>query len=433
MNAFAQINEQLLKGAPLDFDDYILHNDKLEMDIREAVGGLIPFTAKVFQADKVNLNRRIYPREVMAAAIVAANRLCKEGKFTGAIDHSWDGLRDCCIVWDEFTMDDTGAGFGEGRIISGTKHGEHLAVLKKAGVKIGFSTSGRGSGHAPSEEERKRYGLGENADVCIINADYVMKKVDPVDGPACIDAYMKSKESASDPASSGKNPRKTESFTETTMKTIAEMQTANPELYGLHTKAIADAVAAAVEPKTAEITNLNKVTESLQSFIDGAAKLPGIKLPFKDVTAKEAADQIAAANAATAVKESEITALKTQLETANAKIKVLETEKATKDAEVANANRKSAVTLEAATLLKGHKYEAQLDAAVKNMVDDSSFTVDSLKKLVADKTTEWDAISANKVPDMDAFRIPKTDPAATNKSEKHDLSTAKGVKESFQL
>lgn len=416
---FEAVNEKLLAvkpGEEVKFAEFFWSDNvkKLKTNAR----GDVLFQAKVSQADKKNLNGRIYPKEVLQKAIEKASKKCEEGTFLGAIDHSWDRLQDTCVVWDEIWMEDDGACYGKGRIVKGANHADHLANLIDAGVKIGFSTAGYGGAYSPSDEDRAKYGSADGEPAVIIAPNYRMEGIDPVDNPACGDARIqKNAERASE---SGKG----NSFTENPMKTLAELKAQNPELFKQHE----DAVAAAVADKTAEVTKLSKVKDAVQCVIDSLIKVDGVNVPFKDVTAQEAATQIANAKAETALKETELTSLKAKNAALEAEVAALKAEKVEGEKKIADANRKADVIAEANKALKGHKYEKQLVPQATALADDPKFDKAALVKFIADKTAEYDAVYAGK---------PITNPLSQNfdpkKEGNGDKSASEAFKEAFQL
>lgn len=417
-----EMNRRLCEGNRVEFFEYI-ETELTEIKLSEALkNGDVPFTAKISQADRKNLNRRIYPKEVLGPAIEKAKKKCKEGKFTGAIDHSYNGLRDTCIAWDDVWMEDDGACYGKGRMIDGANHVAHLKSLIKSGVKIGFSTTGWGSAHRPGEEERRRYGLGENDDCVIIDPNYEMDGIDPVDRPSCFDAWIKNAERASDNPKHGEKP-----VQENTMKTLAELQAQNPELFKLHQDAVNAAVAAAVKPLNDQIATLTKTREAVQSTLDSFSKLEGVNVPFKDVSAEQAATQIASAKAETQLKATELASTKTQLEAANAQIAALTSEKAENEKKVADANRKAEVISEAAKALKGHKYEKQLTPQITAMAENPTFDKTALAKFITDKAAEYDAVYTGTVPPLHRTFDPKKEGSAGISED------SKAMKEAFAL
>lgn len=367
MKTLTERNRLLTESAGPISETMMLKVDEITVvSTNEAKEGA-KYRAKVSQADIPNGNRRIYPREVLAVALERCKQRIKEGKLTGACDHpGWDGgLKDTCIVWDSLTMDQSGAVFGDFRIIAKSNHGEHLMALRDAGVALGFSTRGYGSAHYPSDDEKKRYGLDDDCDIVIIDDNFNLRKIDSVDDPSVEDAYAESDPPASQ---SGKkqDSRESDPLETLTMKTLAEVQAQNSALWNEIQSAQAAAVAAATKPLNEKIVELTNISESHKKVIDGAnlfvaslKDIKGVTLPERQVATPE--DKAKLEQVGAQVKD-----LTTKLETANGQVKTLEqqiaADKAARDAEAARAERVSKATAKLAENLENNPFAEEITA-----------------------------------------------------------------------
>lgn len=168
------------------------------------------FEAKIGQADKKNQNGRIYPRAVWQDQIdhfmtmEGTKTRLDDGQLPGAVDHqAWtsDGnLRDNCIIWRELSMDVDGGVFGKFEVVEKHSVGANLKANIDAGMAIGFSTYGYGTGHEAGDAERRQYGLSDTEYCVIMDRNFKLKKVDAVDDPSVIDARMKRESAARESA-----------------------------------------------------------------------------------------------------------------------------------------------------------------------------------------------------------------------------------------
>src|SRR5579859_5209541 len=114
--------------------------------LREDIGdGVTRFDAIVAKADYVNQNSRMYPLSVLLPAFEKVNGEVE--RHPGAVDHpDWGSpdTGDLGIAWEKFYAQGTDI-WGTGRIIP-TAKGKDLEAVMSAGVLIGFSTRGMGTG-----------------------------------------------------------------------------------------------------------------------------------------------------------------------------------------------------------------------------------------------------------------------------------------------
>ncbi|MDB5294122.1 MAG: hypothetical protein JWO31_105 [Phycisphaerales bacterium] len=152
------------------------------------------YVTKIGEADRINQNRRIYPRAEWAAAVDRANaEQCPNGTLGGAVDHvgMLDGgnAKNRCILWKELTLDAAGNVFGSFEIVEGHTDGANLAAWLRAGGALGFSTYGRAKARDLTADERRTYGVpeGEHA---VVMEQYSLIGIDSVDNPSVRSAWM---------------------------------------------------------------------------------------------------------------------------------------------------------------------------------------------------------------------------------------------------
>lgn len=135
--------------------------------------GLWRFTARVAQADKVNKNKRLYPKAEFANNLSRVNRLCKAGKFTGRDGHAYfsnDKPTEICVRYDAVMLQ------GDDLIMEGvlipTQAGQDIATLWSHGVNTEWSIVGYGNIEYQTDEKG-------NVTHSVIT-DYILDGCDPV-------------------------------------------------------------------------------------------------------------------------------------------------------------------------------------------------------------------------------------------------------------
>lgn len=135
--------------------------------------GLWRFTARVAQSDKVNKNKRLYPKAEFANNLSRVNRLCKAGKFTGRDGHAYwseDKPTGICVRYDAVMLQ------GDDLIMEGvlipTQAGQDIATLWSHGVNTEWSIVGYGNTEYQTDEKG-------NVTHSVIT-DYILDGCDPV-------------------------------------------------------------------------------------------------------------------------------------------------------------------------------------------------------------------------------------------------------------
>jgi len=160
----AKVNRELIEE---EFDGVLINKPTKDED------GLWRFTALVAQADKVNNNKRLYPKAEFANNLSRVNRLCKAGKFTGRDGHAcWsdDKPTEICVRYDAVMLQ------GDDLIMEGvlipTQAGQDIATLWSHGVNTEWSIVGYGNVEYQTDEKG-------NITHSVIT-DYILNGCDPV-------------------------------------------------------------------------------------------------------------------------------------------------------------------------------------------------------------------------------------------------------------
>ena len=133
--------EETMKQIIVDFVS------EITPQLIESKDGKYRFRGIFQRADVENGNGRIYPKKVLEKAVAKYQKLIKEGRALGMIEHPPDGktrLDEAAIKVTSLTMNDRGEVIGEAEVL-GTPKGEILKNLIDNGVKFGISSRGSGT------------------------------------------------------------------------------------------------------------------------------------------------------------------------------------------------------------------------------------------------------------------------------------------------
>ena len=151
-----------------------------EEEKRLVAGGTTILSGIMQKADALNGNGRVYPRNVLEKEMKNYQKLVKERRALGELDHPDDSvinLKNAShIVTDVWW--DGGNVMGKVRVLD-TPSGQVLKSLVEAGVKLGISSRGLGS---TKEKNGKTY----------VNDDFQLICFDFVSEPSTPGAYMMS-------------------------------------------------------------------------------------------------------------------------------------------------------------------------------------------------------------------------------------------------
>jgi hypothetical protein len=168
-----------------------------KLELHENEDGLTVIRAKVQEADSINRNGRVYPRNILEREVARMNQ--ELANRPGTVNHP-EGIsadmRDIGLLWTNVWMDGNDV-MAEGVIIP-TAAGKDLEEIIRAGVNVGISSRGFGSA------KREKRGKDE---VLVIQEDFELVTFDAVSDPSVFSARIKEIESfdiaqssASDPA-----------------------------------------------------------------------------------------------------------------------------------------------------------------------------------------------------------------------------------------
>jgi len=159
----------------IDFD----YEPKLIKESRENNGGKILMKGILQRADTVNQNGRIYPRDILSREVLNYQKLIRENRSLGELDHpetSVVELKNVSHIVRSATMDEEGTVHGEVEILT-TPAGKILQNLIETGVKLGISSRGVGS-------------TKKDDDYDVVQDDFQLICWDFVSEPSTPGAYM---------------------------------------------------------------------------------------------------------------------------------------------------------------------------------------------------------------------------------------------------
>jgi len=119
--------------------------------------------------DKVNINDREYPKELLAREIARLTPKLENGEIVGAAYHPEDGVgetTDTSHKWDKVSIEEDGSCVGELTVLP-TSKGSDIITQLQAGVKLGMSSRGFGT----TTEKTKKID-GEEVKYQEVNDDY---------------------------------------------------------------------------------------------------------------------------------------------------------------------------------------------------------------------------------------------------------------------
>jgi len=151
-----------------------------EEEKRLVANGTTILSGVMQKADALNGNGRVYPRNILEKEIKNYQKLVKERRSLGELDHPDDSvinLKNASHLVTDVWWDGENV-MGKVRVLS-TPSGQVLKSLVEAGVKLGISSRGLGS---TKEKNGKTY----------VNDDFQLICFDFVSEPSTPGAYMMS-------------------------------------------------------------------------------------------------------------------------------------------------------------------------------------------------------------------------------------------------
>jgi hypothetical protein len=153
------------------------NNFEYEVIKEEVEGGKTKFVMKgvLQRAGTLNQNGRIYPREVLERELRNYQKLIRERRAMGALDHTDSSIIELKTVSHIVTEAyfDKDVVYGKVEILP-TPHGETLKKLVEAGVTVGISSRGVGS----TATDRNGYNIVQD-DFQLICWDFVSEPSTP--------------------------------------------------------------------------------------------------------------------------------------------------------------------------------------------------------------------------------------------------------------
>ena len=160
------------------FMDFV-YQPQLIKEFKDNNNGKVVMKGILQRADTVNQNGRIYPRDILAREVRNYQKLIRENRSLGELDHpdtSVVELKNVSHIVKSAEMDQDGVVHGEVEILN-TPAGKILQNLIESGVKLGISSRGVGS--------TKRDG-----DYDVVQEDFQLICWDFVSEPSTPGAYM---------------------------------------------------------------------------------------------------------------------------------------------------------------------------------------------------------------------------------------------------
>ena len=160
--------------------EFLTESEKKEV----ATGKVMYLTGVIQRAKAKNQNGRIYPRQVLEREIENYQKIVRENRALGELDHPEDSvinLKNVSHLMTEVWWEGDNV-MGKCKVLN-TPSGQILQSLVHSGVKLGISSRGMGSVH----EDR----MGNT----IVEDDFNLICFDFVSDPSTIGAFMSLRES----------------------------------------------------------------------------------------------------------------------------------------------------------------------------------------------------------------------------------------------
>jgi len=149
-----------------------------EDEKRQVAEGATILTGKLQEADRPNGNKRVYPYDVLVREVKNYQKLVKENRALGELDHPDDSvinLKNCSHMVTAIWMEDKKV-MGKIKVLN-TPSGQVLKSLVESGVKLGISSRGMGS-------------VSEGAGNVVVQEDFQLICFDFVSEPSTPEAFM---------------------------------------------------------------------------------------------------------------------------------------------------------------------------------------------------------------------------------------------------
>lgn len=140
---------------------------------------LVRFRGKLQEANAVNKNKRMYPKNVLDECVKKLQEALESGGLIGELDHPTDSIihfRDAShritkLWWEDNVL------MGEGEILN-TPYGKLLKSLMESGIRVGMSSRGVGNGRVNEDG------------ILVIGESYKLITFDAVADPSTYAAFQ---------------------------------------------------------------------------------------------------------------------------------------------------------------------------------------------------------------------------------------------------
>jgi hypothetical protein len=149
-----------------------------EEERRDVANGMTYLVGKLQEADVQNGNGRVYPYKVLAREVKNYQKLVKENRALGELDHPDSqviNLQNACHLVTEIWMEGNNV-MGKIKVLN-TPSGQVLKSLVESGVKLGISSRGMGS-------------VSESTGKVVVQEDFQLICFDFVSEPSTPNAFM---------------------------------------------------------------------------------------------------------------------------------------------------------------------------------------------------------------------------------------------------
>ena len=159
-------------------DGGICHELLTEDEKRQVAEGATFLTGKLQEADVQNGNGRVYPYKVLAREVKNYEKLVRENRALGELDHPDDSvinLKNASHMVTAIWMEDK-AVMGKVKVLN-TPSGQVLKSLVESGVKLGISSRGMGA-------------VSDGAGKVVVQEDFQLICFDFVSEPSTPNSFM---------------------------------------------------------------------------------------------------------------------------------------------------------------------------------------------------------------------------------------------------
>jgi len=178
------MSDEMIEEELVDSFDVTIEEETTESGEKK-----IGFRSLLSKADKLNGNRRIYPKAVLRSVYTEAlERSKKSGKpIFGELEHAKDAhinLERIAVTFPEFTWDEETGEIRGKAVPTLTEAGETVRKLALSGFPICFSTRMAGKVRPLTEAEKAKYGVIGEEKCSIVCENARLVSIDVVGDPS---------------------------------------------------------------------------------------------------------------------------------------------------------------------------------------------------------------------------------------------------------